>query len=145
MTRSIPEVRTWRAVRGRRAALAAALAVLVGAAILGAALPAPFKGGDKISVALMGLPVAAVLLLLARPSITASDEGLVVRNLVGTRRLSWAEVVSIRLGPDDSWASIDVADGTALAVMALQAADRRHTEAALADLRARQAAHEPRG
>jgi Bacterial PH domain len=131
------EVRTWRAIRGRRAALIAALAVLLGAAILGAALPAPFQGGDKIGVALMGIPVAAVLLLLARPSVTASEEGLVVRNLVGTRRLSWAEVVSIRLGPDDSWASIDVSDGTSLAVMALQTADRTHTAAALDDLRRR--------
>jgi hypothetical protein len=131
------DVRTWRAVRGRRLALAAALAVLVGAAILGAVLPAPFQGGDKVGVALMGIPVAAVLLLLARPSVTASGEGLVVRNLVGTRRLDWAEVVSIRLGPDDSWASIDVADGTSLAVMALQTADRSHTAAALAELRGR--------
>jgi hypothetical protein len=137
VTRQTSEVRTWRAIRGRRAALVAALAVVVGAAILGAALPPPFQGGDKIAVALMGLPVAAVLLLLARPSVTASADGLVVRNLVGTRRLSWAEVVSIRLGPDDSWASIDVSDGTSLAVMALQTADRAHTAAALDDLRRR--------
>jgi Bacterial PH domain len=138
-----PPPRTWRAIRGRRLALAAALAVLVGAAILGAALPEPFKGGDKISVALMGVPVAAVLLLLARPSVSASQDGLIVRNLVGTRRLSWAEVVSFRLGPDDSWASIDVADGTSLAVMALQTADREQTAAALADLRSRLRAAEP--
>jgi hypothetical protein len=137
VTGQITEVRTWRAVRGRRAALVAALLVLVGAAVLGYALPAPFKGGDQIAVGLMGIPIAVVLLMLARPSITASAEGLVVRNLVGTRRLSWPEVVSIRLGPDDSWASIDVADGTSLAVMALQTVDRTHTEAALAELRRR--------
>ena len=130
-------VRTWRAVRGRRAALAAASAVFIGAIVLGALLPAPFKGGDKVGVAVMGIPVAAVLLLLARPSVTASPDGLVVRNLVGSRRLTWAEVVSIRLGADDSWASIDVADGTSLAVMALQTVDRAHTAEALADLRSR--------
>ena len=137
MTGAPTDERTWRAVRGRRAALIAALAFLVGAAALGASLPAPFKGGDKIAVALMGLPVAAVLLMLARPSVTASRQGVVVRNLVSTRRLSWAEVVSIRLGPDDSWASIDVADGTSLAVMALQTADRTHTADALSELRRR--------
>ncbi|MDX6229411.1 MAG: hypothetical protein QOI76_2801 [Frankiales bacterium] len=144
MTGPTTELRTWRAVRGRRAALIAALAVLVGAAVLGAALPAPFQGGDKLSVGLMGIPVAAVLLLLARPSVTASAEGLVVRNLVGSRRLTWAEVVAIRLGPDDSWASIDVADGTSIAVMALQTADHSHTAAALADLRQRLADAETR-
>jgi Bacterial PH domain len=138
-------VRTWRAVRGRRAALVAACGVLLGAIALGAALPEPFKTGDKIGVAAMGIPVAAVLLLLARPSISASVDGLVVRNLVGTRRLSWAEVVAIRLGPDDSWASLDVADGTSLAVMALQTADRVQTAEALADLRGRLKAAEAGG
>jgi Bacterial PH domain len=140
-----PPVRTWRAIRGRRAALAAACAVLLGAIALGVALPEPFKTGDKIGVAAMGIPVAAVLLLLARPSISASVDGLVVRNLVGTRRLSWAEVVAIRLGPDDSWASLDVADGTSLAVMALQTADRVQTAEALADLRGRLKAAEAGG
>lgn len=135
-------VRTWRAVRGRRAAQVAALVVLVGAVILGVALPEPFKGGDKVGVAALGIPVAAVLLMLARPSVTASPDGLVVRNLVGTRRLAWAEVVSIRLGPNDPWASLDVADGSTLAVMALQTADGDRTQAALADLRRRLAAAE---
>ncbi len=137
MTDGSSAPRTWHAVRGRRAAIAAALAVLVGAALLGVAMPAPFQGGDKLAVGLMGIPVAAVLLLLARPSVTASPEGLVVRNLVGTRRLAWAEVVAIRLGPDDSWASIDVADGTTLPVMALQTADKGHTAEALSELRQR--------
>ncbi|MDX6201241.1 MAG: hypothetical protein QOF82_9 [Frankiales bacterium] len=144
MTRPTSEVRTWRAVRGRRAALIAAVAVVIGAAVLGAVLPEPFKGGDKVAVGLMGLPVAAVLLLLARPSVTASADGLLVRNLVGSRRLAWAEVVAIRLGPDDSWAAIDVADGTSLAVMALQTADGKQTAAALAELRQRLADAEPR-
>ena len=124
-------------MRGRRAAFVAAAAVFLGAIALGAALPAPFKTGDKIGVACVGVPVAIVLLLLARPSITASADGLVVRNLVGTRRLAWAEVVSVRLGPDDSWASLDVSDGTSLAVMALQTMDKAQTAEALADLRAR--------
>lgn len=111
--------------------------VLVGAVVLGVSLPAPYKGGDQVGVALCGVPVAAVLWMLARPSVTASDEGLLVRNLVGSRRLAWAEVVSIRLGPDDSWATIDVSDGTSLPVMALQTVDRVHTTEALAELRRR--------
>lgn len=140
-----PVGHTWRSVRGRRAALIAAFVVLVGAALLGAAMPAPFQGGDKLAVALLGVPVAGVLLLLARPSITATADGVVVRNLVGTHRLDWAEVVAIRLGRDDSWALIDVADGTALPVMALQSADGARTAEALADLRERLAAAERAG
>ncbi|BEP16009.1 hypothetical protein acdb102_43200 [Acidothermaceae bacterium B102] len=130
-------VRTWRAIRGRRAAFVAAAVLFLGAIALGAALPEPFKGGDKIAVACIGIPIAGVLLLLARPSLTVSADGLVVRNLVGSRRLGWAEVVAVRLGPDDSWASLDVADGTSLAVMALQTMDKVQTAEALADLRGR--------
>jgi hypothetical protein len=125
--------------------VAAAVVVFLGALALGAALPAPFGTGDKIGVAFMGVPVAAVLLMLARPSITVSPDGLVVRNLVRTRRLTWAEVVSVRLGRDDSWASLDVADGTSLAVMALQTIDKAQTAEALTDLRARLKAAEPDG
>jgi hypothetical protein len=132
-----PAVRTWRAIRGRRAAIVAAAVMFLGAIALGAALPEPFKTGDKVGVACVGIPIAVVLLLLARPSLTVSADGLVVRNLVGSRRLGWAEVVAIRLGPDDSWASLDVADGTSLAVMALQTMDRAQTAEALADLRTR--------
>jgi hypothetical protein len=120
----------------------AAIIVFVGAIALGVAMPAPFQGGDKVGVALLGIPVAAVLLMLARPSVTAGPEGLVVRNLVGTRRLGWPEVVAIRLGPHDSWASVDVADGTSLALMALQTADGARTTEALADLRRRLASAE---
>ncbi len=136
MTQDTP-VRTWRAIRGRRAALVAAGVMFLGAIALGAALPEPFKTGDKVGVACIGVPIAVVLLLLARPSLTVSAEGVVVRNLVGSRRLSWAEVVSVRLGPDDSWASLDVADGSSLAVMALQTMDRDQTALVLADLRHR--------
>jgi hypothetical protein len=117
--------------------MVAAFVVLVGAIVLGVSLPAPYKGGDQFGVAVTGVPVAAVLLMLARPSVTATTDGLVVRNLVGTRRLTWAEVVAIRLGPDDSWAHVDVADGSTLAVMALQTVDRRQTADAVAELRRR--------
>ena len=132
-------------MRGRRAAIVAAAVLFLGCIALGAALPEPFKGGDKIAVGCIGIPIALVLLLLARPSITVSADGLVVRNLVGTRRLAWAEVVSVRLGPDDSWASLDVADGTSLPVMALQTMDRAQTAEALAELRSRLRAEDSRG
>ena len=137
MTDPTPPVRTWRAIRGRRAAFVAAAVLFLGCIALGAALPAPFKGGDKVAVACIGIPIAGVLLLLGRPSLTVSADGLVVRNLVGSRRLGWAEVVAVRLGPDDSWASLDVADGTSLPVMALQTMDKVQTAEALAELRSR--------
>ena len=49
--------------------------------------------------------------------------GLTVRNLLLTRRVEWAEIVSVRFGQGRPWVSLDLADGTTLAVMAIQAAD----------------------
>ncbi|TGO04683.1 PH domain-containing protein [Serinibacter arcticus] len=58
-------------------------------------------------------------------------EGLVVRNLLTTRRLAWAEIVSVRYSADRAWAQLDLSDGDELAVMAIQRADgaRSTTEA----------------
>lgn len=49
--------------------------------------------------------------------------GLTVRNLIVVRRLTWAEIVSVRYGDGRSWAQLDLADGDTLAVMGIQRAD----------------------
>jgi hypothetical protein len=58
-------------------------------------------------------------------------DGLEVRNLLTTRRLAWAEIVSVRYSADRAWAQLDLSDGDELAVMAIQRADgaRSTTEA----------------
>ncbi|PWD49718.1 hypothetical protein C8046_02360 [Serinibacter arcticus] len=50
-------------------------------------------------------------------------DGLTVRNLLTTRRLEWAEVVSVRYSADRAWAQLDLAEGDEIAVMAIQKAD----------------------
>lgn len=70
-------------------------------------------------------------------SATPSPEGLAVRNLMGTTRLEWAQIVSVRFSPDRAWAQLDLADGDQLAVMAIQSADgerARHSAQRLASL-----------
>jgi len=58
-------------------------------------------------------------------------EGVTVRNILTTRRLAWAEIVSVRYSADRAWAQLDLSDGDELAVMAIQRADgaRSTTEA----------------
>nr|WP_284500986.1 PH domain-containing protein [Bowdeniella massiliensis] len=51
------------------------------------------------------------------------DEGLTVRNFIRTTRLSWAQIISVRFGQGRPWAVLDLANGTELAVMAIQRAD----------------------
>ncbi|QIK84928.1 PH domain-containing protein [Sanguibacter sp. HDW7] len=67
----------------------------------------------------------AVWLLWRHAGVLAvvSPEGIVVRNLVRTRALEWAQVESVRLGQGQPWVTLDLADGTTLAVMAVQSSD----------------------
>lgn len=56
-------------------------------------------------------------------------EGLSVRNLARSRRVAWSEVVSVRFSGDRPWAQLDLSDGEALAVMAVQSADGERARA----------------
>ena len=65
----------------------------------------------------------AILWRQATVSAVPDADGLVVRNLLTTRRLAWAEIVSVRFSADRAWAQLDLADGEDIAVMAIQNAD----------------------
>lgn len=144
-TRSRPD-RVWRPVRARRVALALAALVAVATVLLAIALP---RGGvgdfsviDRFGVVVVGAALAAALGLFARSRAEAYPDGLIVVNLLRSRRLTWAEVVGVSLGPDASWAMLDLSDGETLALMALQSADGDRARGGVAELRALLAAHE---
>lgn len=52
-----------------------------------------------------------------------SKDGLVVRNLLITRTVSWAEILRVEFGGGAPWAVLDLIDTDTLAVMAIQKAD----------------------
>ena len=79
--------------------------------------------GDRLGFAIVGGLIALFLVRQASVVARADDDGLTVRNLVFTRRLEWAEVVSVRFGSGRPWVQLDLADGDTLAVMAIQRAD----------------------
>jgi Bacterial PH domain len=76
--------------------------------------------GDRAAVSGSGLLACCVLLMLSRPKAVADREGLTVVNLTVRRRLVWAEILRVSLRPGDPWVTLDLADGTTLAVMAIQ-------------------------
>jgi hypothetical protein len=125
---------------GRCVGIGAAVVVLAGAVALAVLLPGSgtvaYHPIDRAGIAALGLPLAAVLLLLARPRLAADASGLTVVNLVRRRRLAWSEVVGVDLADTGSWASLDLADGTALPVLALQTADGRRFHRAMGELAA---------
>jgi hypothetical protein len=103
---------------------AASFVLLVGLAV---ALPwltgAALGWGDRAGFALLGVGIAWFLLREAGVRADPDPDGVTVRNLLRTRRLAWAEVVSVRFGPDRPWVQLDLADGGTWPVMAVQRAD----------------------
>ncbi|WP_237555457.1 MULTISPECIES: PH domain-containing protein [unclassified Streptomyces] len=81
---------------------------------------APWSTGERIVVSLTGALFCAVLVLLSRPKAVAETAGLTVVNLTVKRRLAWPEVLAVHLRNGDAWVHLDLADGTSLAVMAIQ-------------------------
>lgn len=93
--------------------------------------------GDYLLVVVVAGLLLGILWRQSSVSATPTPRGLAVRNLMGTTRLEWAQIVSVRFSPDRAWAQLDLADGDQLAVMAIQSADgerARHAAARLAAL-----------
>ena len=91
--------------------------------------------GDRLGFVLVGGLIVWFLWRQATVTAKVDDDGLTVRNLVFTRRLEWAEVVSVRFGSGRPWVQLDLSDGDTLAVMGIQRAD-----GAFADTEARRLA-----
>jgi hypothetical protein len=117
----------FRARRGRvvgwTAAVLQAVALVAVAVILPGSGPHPVGWYDRAGFLVVAALIGWFLSRLAQVSATPSEEGLVVRNLLITRRLEWAQIVSLRFGGGDPWVTLDLSDGDTLAVMAIQRAD----------------------
>ncbi|MGP4111701.1 PH domain-containing protein [Streptomyces sp. 4N509B] len=76
--------------------------------------------GDRVAVSASGLLACGVLTLLSRPKAVADRDGVTVINLTTRRCLAWPEILRVTLRRGDPWVTLDLADGTTLAVMAIQ-------------------------
>jgi len=108
--------------------IALAVLVLVSTAAIMLAMTV-LSTGDRIGFALVGGLIVWFLWRQASVTARVDDEGLTVRNLVFTRRLEWAEVVSVRFGSGRPWVQLDLSDGDTLAVMGIQRADGAFADA----------------
>lgn len=117
----------FRPRRGRTVALVVAWLSLVVFGVIAVVMPAQADGrwgvGDRLMF--FGLGVAVALIAWRYASIVAvpSRAGIVVRNLMLTRTLTWPEVVGIQFGGGEPWVTLDLEDGDSVAVMAIQKAD----------------------
>lgn len=100
------------------------LVALAGLAVLlPAEGPTAFHWYDRLGVVLVGVLVAVGLTRFAGLAAVPDERGLRVRNVFFSRRLDWAQIVSVRFGGGNPWAVLDLADGESLPVMAIQRAD----------------------
>jgi len=87
----------------------------------------PLYGGwgliDRLVLALCGFAIAALLWRYASIRALPSREGLVIRNLVTTRTVEWAQIIRVQFGGGAPWVSVDLDDTDTVAVMAIQKAD----------------------
>ena len=138
----------FRSRRGRLvgwiAAAGQGVVLLVAAAVLPWSGPKTVGGYDRLGFVVIAVLVGYGLHRLASVSAVPSETGLVVRNVLLTRRLEWAEIVGIHYGSGDAWVLLDVSDGDTLAVMAIQRADGASAAAEAGRLATLMALHAPR-
>lgn len=136
--------RPFRGHRGRAVGWGFAVVqavVLLGAAALVHDQLGPF---DWLGFVVIVLLVGWLLSRLAGVAAFPSEDGLLVRNLLLSRRLEWAEIVALRFAGGDPWALLDLSDGDTLAVMAIQRADGARGRAEADRLATLVALHSPR-
>lgn len=151
--RSVDPYAVMRPRRG--VAVAVVLAIVVFAAFTYAAITVPGREGqkgdwgliDRAFIFATGAGIAWFVWRFATIKAIPSKEGIVVRNLLLTRRLTWAEIVRVQFGGGAPWVRLDLADADTVAVMAIQKADGPHGRALASRLAALAQVHsgiEPR-
>jgi hypothetical protein len=131
---------TWRPMGVRYAVVGfgSMLFIVCAAAWLGFddSLRERFDVLQRLTVLAMGAGLVACGWALARARVTAEMESLVVVNGFRTRHLAWEQVLAIHLPEGAPWATLDLADGTTISVMALQGSDGRRARDGVRQLRA---------
>ncbi len=118
------------------AALVAVTFAVVAVALRGGAGADQFRPVDQVAMFVLGLLIAGGVLLLTRSRVVASEEGLLVRNVLSQKWIPWQVVVGVRLDEGAPWASLDLHDDDQLGLLALQANDGQQTVDAVLALRA---------
>lgn len=124
----------------RRVAFASAVGIVAVFTVVGVLLGdtptgAIFRVSDQIAMVCLGVLLAAGVLLLARPKVTANAEGVDVRNVITSHHFDWADVLHVSFPDGAAWARLELPEDEYISVMAIQAADREHAVKAVRALR----------
>ncbi|MCP9272766.1 PH domain-containing protein [Mycolicibacterium arenosum] len=95
-----------------------------------------FRTADQVAIALLGVVIACIVLLFARPRLRVGADGVAVRNLLTYRLIPWSEVEGISFHRGARWARLDLPDDEYVPVMAIQAIDKGRAVDAMDRVRA---------
>jgi hypothetical protein len=125
------------------------LLTVAGALVIIVSLPrmdgVVFGPADQAGTAVLALGICWFLYRQGSVAALPSEQGMVVRNIIHTRELEWAEILSVNFGDGAPWVQLDLSDGGTIAVMAIQRADGEHGRAEARRLATLVALHEERG
>jgi len=94
-----------------------------------------FTGVQLATLVFFILVMVGVMLGVGLSSVTAGDDGLVVRNGLRVHRIGWGEIDGFRFTPDDPWAHVLLSDDPgSRPLMALQRVDGVRARRSLAVL-----------
>lgn len=102
-----------------------------------------FQTADQVAMGGLGLVIAGLVLLFARPRLRIGAVGLSVRNLLGERLVPWSEVVGVSFPAGARWARIDLPDDEYIPLMAIQAVDKDRAVEAMDTVRQLLARYRP--
>ena len=84
---------------------------------------AQFRLADQIAFFVLGLLVAGLALMFTRARVTATAEGVHVRNPFGTKDVPWQVVREVRLDEGAPWAVLELHDDETVQMLAVQSND----------------------
>lgn len=113
----------FRPVRGRLVSGLIGVGIFIGSIALSIVLPEQFEIMDRLTCAGIGIAVALFMSRYATIHARADAAGLYVRNLGAGELVPWQDITAVRFSQGMPWPRIDLADGTDMAVMAIQRAD----------------------
>jgi Bacterial PH domain len=117
------------------AAVILAAHIAVGALLKISSTGVIFQTADQVAIALLGMVIAGVVLLFARPRLRVGAPGVAVRNLLGYKLIPWSDIVGVSFPRGARWARVDLPDDEYVPVLAIQAVDKERAVDAMDSVR----------
>lgn len=135
----------YRSMPVLRTSVALSVVLVTGAVLLWSGFDARtrsmFTMAQVLTLAFFVVVMVGLMLAVGYSQVVASDEGLAVRNLFGTRRLAWSQVRGVQFNEGDPWAYLtlvptqDHKDPDPLMALGIQRAAGEAAQTQVAELR----------